>query len=322
MDLQQLPETEKINPGKSPRQKKKGLIFKIIRDRNLLLLALPGVLFLIIFRYIPILGNVIAFQNYDVWVGFIDSEWVGFKHFIRFLTSSDFFEVLRNTFLLGLYDLVWSFPMPIIFALFLNEVRCVRYRKFLQTVSYLPHFLSIVVVAGMVTMFLSPSDGLINIIISKLGMEKQYFLIEPRWFRTIYISSGIWQHFGFSSIIFIAALTGIDPALYESAEMDGCKRLKKMWYISIPGILPTLVIMFILSTGRIMRIGFQKVLLLYNPSTYEVADIIATYVYRFGLEDARYSYAAAVGLFNSVISLLFVLSANWLSRKVTENSLW
>mgnify|MGYP000989355311 FL=1 len=287
------------------------------------MLALPGILYYLVFEYAPILGNIIAFKNYNIYLGFINSPWVGLKYFKEFLGNPDFYVVLRNTLLLGLYELLWSFPIPIIFALFLNEIGNERYKKILQTVSYIPHFISVIVVCGIISMVLSPTNGVINTMLNNtFGIKPVYFLGRPEWFRTIYISTGIWQNFGFDSIIYISALTSINPNLYEASSIDGCGKLKKMKYVSIPGILPTVVVMLVLRTGSIMRIGFEKVLLLYSPMTYSVADIISTFVYRAGLEDARFSYATAVGLFNSVISLLFIVASNFLSEKITENSLW
>lgn len=312
--------------GKGPSPvtiKKKNFWERLAKERDYFILLIPGLLYYLIFKYAPITGNVIAFKDFNLFTGIIDSPWVGMKYFKEFLSNPDFWELMKNTFLLGAYRLFWGFPVPIIFALFLNEMRNAKYKRVVQTISYLPRFLSVVVVCSMLTMFLSPSGGFINVVLGNvLGIEPIHFLAKSEWFRTIYVSSGIWQGFGYSSIIYLAALTGLNQELYEAADIDGCGRFKKMWYISIPGIMPTMVVLFVLNTGRIMRIGFQKVLLLYSPLTYDVADIIATFVYRAGLLDARYSFATAVGLFNSVISLAFIVFANFMSRKITENSLW
>lgn len=321
--MKEKPDTCAACINKNTYIKKNGFFKRFVREKDYWILAIPGIIFYVVFNYIPILGNIIAFEKYNVYLGFIKSPWVGFKYFEEFLRSRDFFPVLRNTFLLGFYQLLWGFPVPIIFALFLNEVNNIKYKKLIQTVSYMPHFLSVVVVCSMLAMFLSPTYGIVNTVLKNVfGIKPIYFLGKPEWFRTLYIGSGIWQNFGFSSIIYLAALSGINPTLYEAADMDGCGRIKKMWHISIPGILPTVILLFIMNTGQIMRIGFEKVLLLYSPMTYDVADIISTLVYRSGLEEARYSYATAVGLFNSVISLFFVLASNYLSRRLTENSLW
>ncbi len=309
-------------PVAVPQPKKLSLMKKVKRDWQLLLILLPGLIFYIIFRYGPMYGMVIAFKDYNVYKGIINSPWVGLKHFRNFFTDPAFIKLFRNTFMLGIYNLFFTFPFPILFAILLNEVRNIKFKKAVQTASYLPSFLSIVIISSMVIDFLSPSNGIINNIIAFLGMEKIYFMIRPEWFRTVYVASEVWARMGFDAILFIAAITGIDQALYEAAELDGCGRLKKMWYITIPSILPTIATLFILKSGSVFRIGFEKVLLLYNPATYEVADIFATYVYRKGFEDMNYSYAAAVGLFESIVALTMLLITNAISKKLSEQSIW
>lgn len=305
-----------------PVSKFKKTIKHIKRDRQLLILLLPCIIFYAIFRYGPMLGIVMAFQKYGIYLGFLKSPWVGFEQFQKFFGSSDFFLLFKNTLLLGVYNLLWTFPFPIIFAIFLNEVRNARFKKSIQTVSYLPSFLSIVIVCSMVTDFLSPSHGIINTVISAFGFEKQYFMINPDWFRTIYIGSEIWSTMGYGAIIYLAALAGIDPTLYEAGKVDGCSRFKSIWHITIPGIFPTIATMFILKSGNMFRIGFEKVLLLYTPTTYKVADVFSTYVYRKGLLESNYSYAAAVGLFESLVALILLLVTNKISKKLSEQSLW
>lgn len=297
------------------------MIKRIKKDAPYLILMIPGVIFYIVFRYIPILGNIMAFKDYDLYLGFIESDWVGLKYFKVFFNNPDFLKLLRNTFLLGIYSLLWSIPFSVLFALFLNEIPNALFRKTVQTISYLPYFLSLVVVCGMVLNILSPTNGLINVVLEKFGIESKHFIIYPQYFRTIFISSGIWQSMGYSAIIYLAALAGISSELYDAASIDGCSRLRKIFHIALPGILPTIVVMFIIHTGQVMRIGFQKVLLLYTPSTYEVSDIISTFVYRKGLIDGNYSYATAAEFFNSIIALVFVISANYLSKKVTQRGL-
>jgi putative aldouronate transport system permease protein len=267
-------------------------------------------------------GLIISFKKYSVFQGIIKSPWVGLKYFEQFFTSPDFWILTRNTFLLGLYSLVWTFPFPIIFALLLNEVRNQKFKKLVQTVTYLPTFLSIVIISSMVTDFLSPGHGIINTIISGLGFEKIYFMIKPEWFRTVYIASDIWANIGFGAIVYLAALAGVDPSLYEAGKMDGCNRFHAMWYITLPSIMPTVATMFIIKAGNMFRIGYEKILLLYNPTIYETADVFSTFVYRKGLLESNYSYAAAVGLFESVIALVMIVLANKLSQKLSENSLW
>lgn len=294
----------------------------IKRDKQLLIIFLPCLLFYAIFRYGPMFGLVMSFQDYGIFLGYFDSPWVGFKHFIKFFTGNDFLLLFKNTFLLGFYSLLWTFPFPIIFAIFLNEVRNAKFKKSIQTISFLPSFLSVVIVSSMVIDFLSPSKGIINSIIGALGFEPKYFIIDPKWFRTIYIASEIWTSMGYGAIIYLAAIAGVDQALYEAARVDGCGRLKAIWYITLPSILPTITTMFIIRSGSMFSVGYEKVLLLYTPTTYKVADVFSTYVYRKGLLEANYSYAAAVGLFESVVALVMLLLSNKLSKKLTENSLW
>lgn len=294
----------------------------IRRDRQLLILFIPAMIFYIIFRYGPLYGLIISFKDYSVWTGIIDSKWVGLKHFERFFSSPDFLLLFKNTFLLGLFTLLWAFPFPIIFAVLLNEVRNVKFKKTVQTFSYLPAFLSVVIISSMVIDFLSPTNGIINQVISWLGFEKKYFLIDPAWFRTVFISSEIWAMMGFNAIIYLAAIAGIDPSLYEAARIDGSNRFHMMRYITIPGILPTIIVLFILNSGNVFRIGYEKVLLLYNPMTYEVADVFSTYVYRKGIQETNYSYAAAVGMFEAFVALTMLLISQTLSRKVGGRGLW
>jgi putative aldouronate transport system permease protein len=295
---------------------------KVIRDKYLLLLILPCLLYFILFRYLPMFGIVIAFKNYNLFKGVWASDWVGLKHFIAFIHNPDCWSILRNTFLLGFYKLLFGFPAPIILALLLNEVRNAFFKRFVQSISYLPHFISNVVVASMVVLFLSPTSGFINKIISFFGVEPINFLVAPDMFRTIYVASEIWQHVGWETIIYLAALTAIDPQLYEAAKIDGADRWKQTIFITIPSIMPTIIVLFILSSGSLLEIGFEKVFLLSNPATYETADIIATYVYRIGLIKGNFSYGAAIDLFTGVISLAFIYTANWLSRKYGETSVW
>ncbi len=297
------------------------LLKALKRDRYLLLIILPTVLYFILFHYVPMYGVIIAFKKFQPLKGIWGSPWVGFQYFDQFFHSIYFWRLLRNTFLLSLYSLLWGFPAPILFALLLNELREKLFKKVVQTVSYLPHFISIVVTAGMIVNFTS-ENGIVNMLVRVLGFEPIIFLNEPDWFRTIYVSSGVWQSFGWGSIIYLAAIAGINPQLYEAAEMDGARRLHKILYITLPALMPTIIILLILNVGQLMDVGFEKVILLYNPTTYETADIISTYVYRKGIINAEFSFAAAVGLFNNLINLVLLLAANTISRKVTDSSLW
>ncbi|GKS14068.1 ABC transporter permease [Paenibacillus chitinolyticus] len=304
------------------RSKGAEILRHIKRDRQLLLLFIPCIVFFILFRYGPLYGLIIAFKNYNVFEGILGSEWVGLEHFKAFFSSQDFWMLFRNTILLGLFTLLWGFPFPILFALLLNEVRLQFFKKTVQTLSYLPAFLSVVIISSMIIDFLSPTRGLLNTIIEALGFTRTYFLIDPEWFRTIYVSSEIWATIGYDAIIYLAAIAGVSPTLYEAARVDGCTRFQMMRYITIPSILPTITIMFILKTGAMFRIGYEKVLLLYNPMTYDVADVFSTYVYRKGLLETNYSYAAAVGLFEALVALVMLLVSNMISRRAGGSSLW
>lgn len=274
-----------------------------------------------IFCYAPMYGAIIAFKDYSIGRGIFNSPWVGFKHFVSFFHDINFIRIVKNTFLINIYDILWGFPAPIIMALLLNEVRSRYFKKTIQTLTYLPYFVSMVVVCGIIIDFTS-SNGIINQLISNLGIEKTNLLSKSEYFRTIYISSGIWQNVGWGSIIYLAALTNISPELYESAVIDGAGKWKQLVHITLPGIASTIIVLLILRMGSIMSVGFEKIILLYNPLTYETADVIASYVYRKGLLNADYSYSTAIGLFNSVINFLFLVGSNWLSKRHTESSLW
>ncbi|TBL75332.1 ABC transporter permease [Paenibacillus thalictri] len=295
---------------------------KAKRNIVLYIFLAPAALYYILFHYAPMYGTLIAFQDYNPFRGMLESPWVGLKHFQKFFESIYFYRLIRNTFLIGLYSIVFGFTVPIVFALLLHEVKHRKFRSLVQSISYLPHFISTVVVAGLIVMFTSPSTGLINGIITFFGGAKIDFLREPGWFRTVYISSGVWQTVGWSSIIYFAALTSISPSLYEAADMDGANRWQKVWHISLPGIKPTVITILLLDLGRVMDVGFEKVFLLYNSATYETADVLSTYVYRSGLIDQQYSFAAAVGLFNSAITFALIIGFNQLARRLSGYSLW
>nr|WP_307339151.1 ABC transporter permease subunit [Metabacillus malikii] len=284
------------------------------------LLVLP-IIYLLIFKYGPMIGNVIAFRRFIPGGNIFGESWVGFHYFKMFINDPTFWNVFTNTLLLGGLTLLFCFPMPIIFALLLNEVKSKRFKKFVQTASYLPHFLSIVIVAGMILQ-LTAVNGSINAIVEFFTGEKINFIQQAEWFRTIYITSEIWQGMGWGAILYLAALTTIDDSLYEAAKIDGANRWKQTLHITIPGILPTIVTLLILNIGSFMAVGFEKILLLYNPLNYETSDVISTYLYRVGLESSNFSYATAIGLFESLIGLVLVLTANGISRKLTERSLW
>jgi len=298
------------------------LLKKIARDRQLLVLFVPCIVFYAIFRYGPLYGLIIAFKDYSVYTGILNSPWVGFKHFERFFSGPDFFLLFRNTFLLGFFSLIFSFPFPIILAILLNEVRVRWFKKFVQTASYLPTFLSVVIISSMITDFLSPNNGIVNKLLNQFGFESKYFLIDPEWFRPIYVLSDIWANTGYEAIIFLAAIAGINPTLYEAARVDGASRMRMMWHVTLPSLMPTVLVMFILKTGSMFRIGYEKVLLLYNSMTYNVADVFSTFVYRKGLLESNYSYGAAVGLFEALVALVMLLSANLISKRLGGKGLW
>jgi putative aldouronate transport system permease protein len=279
------------------------------------------VMYFIIFKYAPMLGNIIAFRKYRGGPNIYGSEWVGFTYFEMFLKDPTFWRAFFNDLTLSVSYLVVKFPLTLVFALLLNEIGRIRWKKFVQTVSYLPHFISIVIVAGMVKEMVSLT-GPINSILAWLGYEKISFISLPEWFSTIYVTSGIWQSLGWGTILYLAAMTGINTELYEAAKIDGASRLRLALHVTIPGILPTVMVLLILDIGSILGSNFEKILLLYNPLTYETADVISTYVYRMGITGGNFSYATAVGLFEGIIGLILVTIANEISKRTTKSSLW
>jgi len=296
----------------------------IKRSKYLLLILFPGLLYYIIFDYAPLYGIIIAFKDFNFFDGVIGSPWAdknGMGHFIELFSSAGFYKLLWNTVILSIYQIIFYFPTPIILALSLNEVKNGLWKRIVQTVSYLPHFISTVVICGMIYNFLS-LNGVINQIIAFLGLEKIQFLLMPEYFRSIYITTDIWQKIGWGSIIYLASLSGVDTSLYEAAKMDGANRWHQIIHINIPAIIPTAIVLLIFSIGGIMTSGFEKVLLLYNPNTYETADVIGTYVYRRGILGAEFSFTTAVGLFQSIIGFIMILGANRMAKKVSEISLW
>lgn len=301
---------------------KKNLGSRLWKNRWLFLLFLPTLLTYIFFKYVPMWGVTIAFKDYKPLFGYWKSEWVGLQHFRTFFSLPDSTRVIKNTLILGLESLIFTFPLPILLALLLNEIRNERFKKTVQTVSYLPHFLSVVVVCGMVTILLDPLRGGINQIISALGGKTINFLSESKWFRPVYIITGVWQGLGWNTIIYLAAISGVDVNMYEAARLDGANRIQQMFSITLPSIAPTMVTMLILSVGRIMDSSVEKALLLQKPITYDVSDLISTYVYRFGMLNNKYGYSTAVGLVTAVVNLVLLLTANTIAKKISENSLF
>lgn len=285
-------------------------------------IAIPGLLYYIIFHYAPMYGVIISFKDYQQNLGIFGSKWVGFQQYREFFGSIYAWRVIRNTLLINLYSLIFCFPLPIVLALMLNEVRKMWFKKSVQTITYLPHFISLVVTCGMIVDFVSSRGFITNFVNMLTGSNYKNLLHEAQLFRTIYIVSALWKNIGWSSIIYLAAISGIDMELYEAASIDGAKKMRQLWHVTIPGIAPTIIILFIMEIGRMMTVGSDKIILLYNPVIYETADVISSHVYRKGLVENDPSYSAAVGLFNSVINCILVYSANWFSRRVSETSLF
>lgn len=304
------------------RKKKKNYVKILNKNKYYFLMVLPAVIAVFIFCYIPMYGVLIAFQDYKTGSSILGGEWVGFKHFIHFFQSMYFGRTLKNTFLLGIYSVIWGFPVPLIFALFINEVKNRHVKKVVQTVSYFPHFISVVVLVGMVKNFLDPANGIVNTFIKALGGDPVSFMNESGWFRTIYVGSGIWQGFGWSSIIILSALTALDPTMYESAEIDGASRMQRILYITLPNLVPTLAILLIMNLGSVMNASLEKVLLMYHPAIWDVSDVIQTYVYRKGILEGAQSFGTAVGLFNSLVNILLLVVSNKAAKKMTGSSLW
>jgi len=322
-------QTESVVPGGTvmeplpkPRKKKSKLQKRVFNNWELYLFIAPAFLFFLIFAYGPMYGIQIAFKNFIPSQGIMGSSWVGFDHFTRFFDSYYFWDLLWNTLSISLYELAVGFPIPIILALAFNEIKSGGFKKLAQTVTYAPHFISVVVMAGMIITFLSPSSGIIIHIIQWLGFESPDFLTDPRWFKTMYVLSGVWQSAGWGTIIYLAALSGVDPGLHEAATIDGASRFQRLRHINFPTIVPTMTILLILNMGNLLGVGFEKILLLQNSLNMGSSDVISTFVYRAGLIDAQYSFSTAIGLFNSVINLIILVTVNQIVRRTNENSLW
>ncbi len=317
-----MAKAQAVNSPKMKPVKEKGYLIRHIKKEWMMysLLVIP-IIYFIIFKYVPMFGNIIAFRKYTGGSNIFGQKWVGLKYFRQFFKDASFWRAFRNTLTLSLSYLAVRFPATLIFALLLNEIVNTKAKKFVQTVSYLPHFISMVIIAGMVKEVVSLS-GPINNLIAALGFERISFIQEAKWFPTIYIASGVWQALGWGTILYLAAMTNINTELYEAAKIDGANHLQQVIHVTIPGIMPTIITLLILDIGGIMGSNFEKIMLLYLPSTYETADVISTYVYRMGITGGNFSFATAVGLFEGIIGLILVLSANLISRKLTETSLW
>jgi len=317
------PSADGTDPGSNgrPRARKIGWRHTLRRDWVLYAMALVPVLFLLLFRYVPMFGNIIAFRRFRPGGSIIGDEWVGMRYIELFLNDPNFWNVFANTVILGGLTLLFCFPLPIVLALLLNEVRRTAFKRVIQSISYLPHFLSVVIVVGMLMQLFS-LQGTVNQIVEAMGGEAIPFLQRAEWFRTVYVGSEVWQTVGWGTILYLAALTTVDASLYEAARIDGAGRWRQTWHVTLPGIRPTMITLLILNIGLFLNVGFEKVLLLYNPLTYATGDVVSTYLYRVGLVSNNFSYATAIGLFQAIIGLVMILSANFLSRRVVGASLW
>ncbi|RAV16067.1 ABC transporter permease [Paenibacillus contaminans] len=302
-------------------KRKRSQLKAAMKNWQLYLFIFPMLAYVLVFHYFPMYGVQIAFKEFVASKGIWGSEWVGTEHLERFFKSYYFWTLIKNTVLLNLYQLA-LFPLPVVAALLMNELKNGIFKKMVQTVSYAPHFISVVVMTGMIAAFLNPTKGIVNKIIQALGGEPVAFLTEPGWFKTVFVLSGEWQNLGWGAIIYLAALTAINPDLHEAATIDGASRLKRIWHINLPGIMPTVLILFILNMGSFMSIGFEKIYLLQNKLNLEASDVIQTYVYRSGLLEGQYSFSAAIGLFNSVINFVLLIAVNQISKRAAQTSLW
>ncbi|SFJ21696.1 putative aldouronate transport system permease protein [Paenibacillus sp. UNC496MF] len=307
----------------APRERTGSRRGKLIRGNlDMYALLIPGVIFLLLFKYTPMYGIVIAFQDFNIFGGIKGSDWVGLEQFRKLVRSDEFLRVLANTLLISLYKIVILFPIPIVLALFLNEVRRMVFKRTIQTIIYLPHFLSWVIISGLFINILSPTGGLVNELIRSFGGQPISFLTENHWFRVVVVFTAGWKEIGWNAIVFIAAIAGIDQEQYEAAAIDGAGRIRQMVSISLPGMLPTIMLMFILRIGSLLEAGTEQILTMYNPLVYKSGDVIGTYVYRMGLGQQDYSFSTAVGLFNSAVGFLLIVIGNMLSRKFLQRSIW
>lgn len=292
------------------------------REWQLYLMLLPTIIWLLVFLYKPMYGLQIAFKDYSVFRGVDASPWVGFEHFETLFQNDQFLRALGNTIIISFYSLLFGFPAPIVLALLFNEVLHQTFKKVSQTIVYLPHFISSVIIAGIVITAFSPSAGIVNTVLGWFGLDAVYFLTKPEWFRPIFVGTTIWQEAGFQSIVYLAAIAGISPTLYESAVVDGASRWQMMWKITIPSIMPTIIIMLIIRIGSMLEVSFEMIILLYQPATYETADVVNTFIYRQGIQGGQYDLAAAAGLFNAVVAFVLVMTANTISKRYSRTSLW
>ncbi len=298
------------------------IVYHLRREWQIYLMLIPTLVWFIVFLYKPMYGLQIAFKDYSIFRGVANSPWIGWEHFTYLFDNDQFIRAVWNTIKISALNLIFGFPAPIILALMFNEILHATYKRTAQTIVYLPHFISSVIIAGIVITAFSPSVGIVNTVLGWLGFDPVYFLTKPEWFRPIFVGTGIWQEAGFGSIVFLAAIAGVNPSLYESAVVDGANRWQMIWKITLPSILPTIIIMLIIRIGNIMEVSFELIILLYQPATYETADVVNTFIYRQGLQSGQYDFAAAAGLFNAVVAFVLVMAANSISRRYSRTSLW
>lgn len=308
--------TRKVKPNDM------SILKRMARCWQLYVLVLPAVICIIVFAYAPMYGVQIAFKDYKVNMGIGGSPWAGLKYFKQFINLPNFETLMVNTLKISVYSLLWGFPAPVLLALMLNQVKYKKYKSFVQTVTYAPYFISTVVLVSMLSIFLTPSSGFINKMIEMMGGKAIAFMGEPRWFRTVYVASGVWQGAGWGAIVYLAALGGVDPSLYEAAMVDGATKLRRVWHIDLPCILPTIVIMFILNMGSLLNVGYEKSYLMQNSLNITVSEIISTYTYKIGLLNGKFAFSSAVGLFNAVINFVLVIASNYICKKLTDSSLF
>ena len=314
--------TTAVLPGRKNESRFSTWLRSVKVNKALLIMLIPGILYYILFKYKPMYGVLIAFKEYNLIEGVTGSPWVGMKYFNMTFQSPDFWRVFKNTLILSAYKLIFTFPAPIILALMLNEVRCMKFKKTVQTLTYLPHFLSWVVLSGIVINFLSPSSGPVNMIIRQLGFDPIYFMGDKKYFRAILVISSIWKEVGWGTIVYLAALTSVDTQLYEAAALDGAGRLRQTISVTLPAIANVVVIMLIMRVGKIINDDFDQIYNMYNPAVYSVADVLSTYIYKMGLEQAMYSYSTAMGLFKNLIAFTLVIITNSISTRVSDYGLW
>ncbi|OXM87141.1 polysaccharide ABC transporter ATP-binding protein [Paenibacillus rigui] len=310
------------NSAKSQGRRKGGLFKDLSRDKYLYLLALPGILFFLIFKFVPMWGVVISFQNYSPFAGITGSEWVGFEHFQRFFSNPDFMLLFRNTMAINLLSLILFFPLPIVLSLLLNELRSVMYQRIVQSIVYMPHFLSWVIISGLTFLLFAKGEGLVNKLLEGVGLARVDFLTNPDTFWLMLTVQSIWKECGWGTILFLAAMASIDPGVYEAAKIDGAGRLRQMWSITLPAIRNVIITLLILRLGHMLDVGFEQVFLMYNGAVSQVAEVFDTYVYRVGIQQGEFSYSTAAGLFKSVVGLALVVLSNWIAKKMGEEGVY